>query len=432
MQKIIHHIWVGPYEMPERERLFVERTRTMHPAFEHRLWTDANLPELPTKVRDQIDRWTEDRVYAFQADVLRVFLVWLHGGVYLDVDMEPVAGFHGLDMDVNGLFHYNDANDHTIPNDTIGLTKGHPLAQYLYDSITGANATYGPHWLGEYTRRYLGVHQSASHREVGEALGKQAITYMPSIARQNEQPQWADGRYFEQHFSHRALYSWSDENKAVARRLHHGLPEIWNTPGGGFGDMWAAVNYLLQKSAAEKRQLLVSRYAGFKKGADHWQTLIDMLALIDAPTGADVQVADDIANKQMAMDCFPGRHLPARVRWTPNKSRVFAIQFDGKSSADKKCPHPSAIRRFNDWAALRGIRLIPVGLPMHMNESARILSRAELFFGVCSGMSHLAHSVGTPCHLVEYEMKVAWWHGKNDFTVHQGMDAFMRMYEEQA
>ena len=42
--RIIHRIWVGPEELPAEFAAFGEQWADMHPGWEHRLWTEDNLP----------------------------------------------------------------------------------------------------------------------------------------------------------------------------------------------------------------------------------------------------------------------------------------------------------------------------------------------------------------------------------------------------
>ena len=55
MEKIIHQIWVGEYEMPNKEKYFLERCKKINPDFIHILWTNENLPILPEKVQAHCD-----------------------------------------------------------------------------------------------------------------------------------------------------------------------------------------------------------------------------------------------------------------------------------------------------------------------------------------------------------------------------------------
>lgn len=205
---------------------------------------------------------------------------------------------------------------------------------------------------------------------------------------------------------------------------------VWDAVGGGFGDMWCTVNFLMQKSLVARDIIHLSRWGSFEKGDDYKDTLESMINMLDAP-GARVLVTDEVANTKVGGEPFLIRYLPTKIQWTraSRASRMVAVQWAGISSANTKNPSPGECAKLVTWATETGHTLIPIGLPLTMQESAHILSTCRAFVGPCSGMSHLCHSVGTPCFLLEYLMKVAWWHGKNHFTVCEGVDDFERKFD---
>ena len=95
--KRLHQIWLGGKPIPKRWADFSERLRQMHPAWEYRLWTDADLPELfaadPFKLERHFDRCPN---FGFQSDLMRLMILWQVGGVYLDTDCEPLRPLDGL------------------------------------------------------------------------------------------------------------------------------------------------------------------------------------------------------------------------------------------------------------------------------------------------------------------------------------------------
>lgn len=213
MEKIIHQIWVGPYPMPARERSFVERTRKDHPDYIHHLWTDKNIPDLPEPVAAQM-RWRGARKdYAFQADVLRVWLIHEFGGTYIDVDTEPLEGMNSMPISsIDGWFYHNEPTDFTIPNGAFGLKKGHPLAKFLLNRMVLPAYDFGPAWLGGAVREYLKVHRRTAHIDVGSYLSGFNIAYLAAHAGHRYA---ADQDWWQRRFYHHALYSWSDENKKL-------------------------------------------------------------------------------------------------------------------------------------------------------------------------------------------------------------------------
>ncbi len=88
IERTLHQTWKTE-DIPERFRPWVESVRRENPDFEHRLWTDAdNL-----RLIEEHYPWFLDTYLAYQhpverADAARYFIVYTHGGLYLDLDME--------------------------------------------------------------------------------------------------------------------------------------------------------------------------------------------------------------------------------------------------------------------------------------------------------------------------------------------------------
>ena len=55
--RILHQIWVGPDPIPAEYAAYMDGWARMHPEWEHRVWTDENLPVM--RNRDLYDRADE-------------------------------------------------------------------------------------------------------------------------------------------------------------------------------------------------------------------------------------------------------------------------------------------------------------------------------------------------------------------------------------
>lgn len=213
MQKIIHQIWVGPYRMPKREAAWVEGMRNLHPDYEHHLWTDKNLPAIDVPhIKERVEWRMAQTDYALASDILRIYLVWKMGGIYMDVDTEPRQGLTGLDVGrLNGIFRHHYDQDLTLSNDFGGMEAGHPIGEFMLSTMVAPAYDFGPHWYGYTLRRYLGLPPDASHAMVRPALEALGMLYMPSGA--TDGGAVADD-YWYRRFGNGALFSWSTENRA--------------------------------------------------------------------------------------------------------------------------------------------------------------------------------------------------------------------------
>lgn len=204
METTIHQIWVGPYEMPNREKHFINKLKDKHKKYNHILWTNDMLPELPENFKVLFDTFEKAEDYAHQADILRIYLIAKYGGIYLDVDFDCISSIENTDISqYDGLFCYHGGNDYTMPNGVFGASKGSAIANYLCDSVNIKNGGwYGPSWLGDTVKKYLNLDRETNHEIVDQKLKEQNIKYMYF-------------HYLENNFfRHHALYSWSPENKA--------------------------------------------------------------------------------------------------------------------------------------------------------------------------------------------------------------------------
>jgi inositol phosphorylceramide mannosyltransferase catalytic subunit len=80
----IHHIWVGPDPLPKSLEPYVNSWKKQHPSWEHHFWTEDNLPEDP--VRPEVLNRLRSPVE--RSDILRLEILYRHGGAYVDTDLE--------------------------------------------------------------------------------------------------------------------------------------------------------------------------------------------------------------------------------------------------------------------------------------------------------------------------------------------------------
>lgn len=156
--RVFHRIWLGPKPLPAEFAAFGETWAALHPGWEMRLWTDANLPTLANQAL-----FDSAPSFAAKADILRYELLLRFGGVYVDTDFECLKNIEALldgvecfaaqqkDLDADfGKFCY-------INNALIGAVPGHLLFRDLVESLpqhmaslppdVPASALTGPHYL---------------------------------------------------------------------------------------------------------------------------------------------------------------------------------------------------------------------------------------------------------------------------------------------
>tara|TARA_R110000824_G_scaffold305093_1_gene492913 strand:+ start:217 stop:777 length:561 start_codon:yes stop_codon:yes gene_type:complete len=104
----------------------------MNPEWEHKLWTEENLP--PLKCQEHFDAMDE---LAGKADILRYEILFNEGGVYIDADAEcikPLDNFF-LDNDSFCCWENEYVRAGLLANGYLGAIKGNTLMGYIINNI---------------------------------------------------------------------------------------------------------------------------------------------------------------------------------------------------------------------------------------------------------------------------------------------------------
>jgi mannosyltransferase OCH1-like enzyme len=136
--RTIHHIWLGPDPLPDDHRPWIDSWRRHHPKWEHRLWTEENLPEDP--IRPEI--LERLRAPVERADILRLEILYRHGGVYVDTDLECLRPLDDLlgDEEFVGVC----LKPGRVTNTLIASARGHPLLERALGELRPRAAYWTP------------------------------------------------------------------------------------------------------------------------------------------------------------------------------------------------------------------------------------------------------------------------------------------------
>jgi len=88
--KIIHCCWFGPKPIPELELKCIESWKKYFPDYKIILWNEEtfDINEAPF-----VQQAYETKHYAFVSDYVRTKVLYEHGGIYLDTDVEILQSF---------------------------------------------------------------------------------------------------------------------------------------------------------------------------------------------------------------------------------------------------------------------------------------------------------------------------------------------------
>lgn len=112
--KIIHYCWFGGKPKPDVVQAYIDSWRRFCPDYEIREWNESNFN---INENAYCREAYEAKKWAFVSDYARVKVLYNHGGIYIDTDVEFVRSFDSLldDKIVMGF-----ENNHMVSTGTIG------------------------------------------------------------------------------------------------------------------------------------------------------------------------------------------------------------------------------------------------------------------------------------------------------------------------
>lgn len=173
--RILHRIWLDD-PMPAEFARYGVGWRRLHPEWRHIDWTRTN--ELPRLInQDLFDRapqivpkdWKR-----FRADLLRLELLWIYGGVYIDTDVEPLRP---IDEPLDGVECFAAWSPNRGP-------RGERL---LTQAVMGATPEHP--FIGECIRRAPEAVERYQGRPLAQVVGPWHVTrvYEDAVAKESDQ-----------------------------------------------------------------------------------------------------------------------------------------------------------------------------------------------------------------------------------------------------
>lgn len=135
--KVIHQIWLG--DQTKRPQKLIDTWKKLNPSWEHKLWTEENLPELTCK--PQFDSIKE---LAGKADILRYEILYQFGGFFIDADSECISPLDDflLDNDSFCCWENEKVRPNLMANGYLAATKNNSLMAGLLQIIKNMDCNY--------------------------------------------------------------------------------------------------------------------------------------------------------------------------------------------------------------------------------------------------------------------------------------------------
>lgn len=171
--KIIHYCWVGGNPKPQSVLYCIESWKRCCPDYEIREWNERNYDFTKNEYMRQA---YEAKKWGFVPDYARLDIIYEHGGIYLDTDVEMVRSFDHL-LENQCFFGFEDTGDgenYVNCGHGFGAVPHHDAirnARDLYAHLSFANADgslnllASPHYTTQ-SLRQLGLVQENRDQEL--------------------------------------------------------------------------------------------------------------------------------------------------------------------------------------------------------------------------------------------------------------------------
>lgn len=136
---VIHYCWFGDRPIPDKYLEYIESWKKYCPGYRLVKWDEHNYD---VRKHPYLRRAYDNRKWAFVSDYARLDILYEHGGIYLDTDVELIKS-----LDELRRFHAFVGYESTQMIDTglgIGAEKGHEIIKCLrdtYDTVDAGNSS---------------------------------------------------------------------------------------------------------------------------------------------------------------------------------------------------------------------------------------------------------------------------------------------------
>lgn len=147
--KIIHYCWVGGKPKPQPVLYCIESWKRCCPDYEIKEWNESNYDFTKNKYMRQA---YEAKKWGFVPDYARLDIIYEHGGIYLDTDVELLRSFDEL-LDQDGFMGFENTGDgeyYVNCGHGFGAAAHHEIirkARDLYETLSFLNQDGTPNLL---------------------------------------------------------------------------------------------------------------------------------------------------------------------------------------------------------------------------------------------------------------------------------------------
>lgn len=129
--KIIHYCWFGGNPIPEKDRRCIESWKKMCPDYEIKKWDESNYD---ISKNSYMKEAYDAKKWGFVPDYARLDIIYNHGGIYVDTDVELIKNVDDL-LENHAFMGFEDGK-HVSPGLIIAAEPHHETIGKLMDIYT--------------------------------------------------------------------------------------------------------------------------------------------------------------------------------------------------------------------------------------------------------------------------------------------------------
>ncbi|CAF1361619.1 unnamed protein product [Rotaria sordida] len=150
--RIFHFIWLNNNSLSDNSQRYLELWKKYHPNWKIFLWTHETIINRKLSLYNQKHFQNSIRNFRQASDILRYEILYQYGGIYIDLDFEPLKNLEILLHGIQAFVAYE--SEYFICNGIFGAIPGHELTQRLIIQLESNWALYENGTINQQTGPY--------------------------------------------------------------------------------------------------------------------------------------------------------------------------------------------------------------------------------------------------------------------------------------
>ncbi len=175
--KKLHYIWWGR-PLPDIEQTWMDNSIRNNPEYEYKIWTNLDVPDCKF-----LEVAIKEEKYAYAADYIRFWVLYNHGGFYLDTDVELIKSIE--ESFTKPKLVIAKETEYNLGGHFIGSSKKNPFFRQILnlyrdfnDDTIDTDKWVIPNILNKYITKFYGDFSMKSSKD-GSFLSKNKLVLFP-------------------------------------------------------------------------------------------------------------------------------------------------------------------------------------------------------------------------------------------------------------